>query len=156
MESSWSMDRNEWYRAGEDIRDQVQQAVESGNFTNLGKNIGDTVNETINRTMREVGRTVGTVGESVNRAVNDVGNGIGRAVETVGESIGHAAGSMGGNGGSGGAGGFSGNVGYGAPVSPYVSSPLYKRPNVRPEPDCSRVRRKARCPAWCAWERDMV
>ncbi len=142
------MDRNEWYRAGEDIRDQVQQAVDTGDFTNLGKNIGDTVNETINRTMREVGRTVGTVGESVNRAVNDVGNGIGRAVETVGESIGHAAGGIGGNGGHGGSGGngghggsggngghggSGGNVGYGAPVSPYASNPLYKRPNARPD-----------------------
>lgn len=133
------MDRNEWYRAGEDIRDQVQQAVDTGDFTNLGRNIGDTVNETINRTMREVGRTVGTVGESVNRAVNDVGNGIGRAVETVGESIGHAAGGIGGNGGHGGSGGngghggSGGNVGYGAPVSPYASNPLYKRPNARPD-----------------------
>ncbi len=102
MESSWNMDRNEWYRAGEDIRDQVQQAVDTGNFTNLGKNISNTVNETINRTMQEVNRTVGTVGESVNRAVNDVGNGIGRTMETVGENI-----------------------------SPYASNPLYKRPNAR-------------------------
>ncbi len=136
------MDKNEWYRAGEDIRDQVQQAVDTGNFTNLGKNIGDTVNDTINRTMREVGRTVGTVGESVNRAVNDVGNGIGRAVETVGESIGHAAGGFGGNPGRNAQGGFGGNAGYGAPggwgqnagsapVSPYAASPLYKRPNRR-------------------------
>ena len=114
------MDKNEWYRAGEDIRDQVQQAVESGDFTNLGKNIGDTVNETINRTMREVNRTVGTVGESVNRAVNDVGNGIGRAVDTMGESISHAAGGSGGSAGR-------------APVSPYASSPLYRRPNTRPD-----------------------
>ena len=96
------MDRNEWYRAGEDIRDQVQQAVDTGNFTNLGKNISNTVNETINRTMQEVNRTVGTVGESVNRAVNDVGNGIGRTMETVSENI-----------------------------SPYASNPLYKRPNAR-------------------------
>ncbi len=124
------MDRNEWYRAGEDIRDQVQQAVDTGNFTNLGKNIGDTVNETINRTMREVGRTVGTVGESVNRAVNDVGNGIGRAVESVGESISHASG------GRGAAGGFGGNGGWGAghaPASPYANLPQYRRPNARPD-----------------------
>lgn len=113
------MDRNEWYRAGEDIRDQVQQAVDTGNFTNLGKNIGNTVNETINRTMQEVNRTVGTVGESVNRAVNDVGNGIGHAVETVGESITHAAG------------GFGGNQGRNAQISPYASNPLYKRPDAR-------------------------
>ncbi|MDE7358887.1 MAG: 5-bromo-4-chloroindolyl phosphate hydrolysis family protein [Lachnospiraceae bacterium] len=126
------MDRNEWYRAGEDIRDQVQQAVESGNFTNLGKNIGDTVNETINRTMREVNRTVGTVGESVNRAVNDVGNGIGHTVETVSENISRAAGGMGGNGGRGAAGGMGGSAGH-AQISPYASSPRYKRPNARPD-----------------------
>ncbi len=136
------MDKNEWYRAGEDIRDQVQQAVDTGNFTNLGKNIGETVNETINRTMREVNRTVGTVGESVNRAVNDVGNGIGRTVETVSESISRAAGGLGQNADHGAAGGFGGNAGHGtsggwgqnagrAQISPYASNPLYKRPNAR-------------------------
>ena len=126
------MDRNEWYRAGEDIREQVQQAVDTGNFTDFGKNIGDTVNETINRTMREVGRTVGTVGESVNRAVNDVGNGIGRAVESVGESISQASGVLGKSAGYGAPGGFGGSAGQ-APVSPYAASPLYKRPNKRPD-----------------------
>lgn len=111
------MDRNEWYRTGENIRDQVQQAVETGNFTNLGKNIGDTVNATLNSTVREVNRTVGTVGESVNRAVNSVGDSIGRAMETMGESIGSTAGG----------GGSTGR----AQVSPYASSPLYRKPNTR-------------------------
>ena len=77
------MDRNEWYRTGENIRDQVQQAVETGNFTNLGKNIGDTVNETLNHTVREMNRTVGTVGESVNRVVSEVGDSINRTVNDV-------------------------------------------------------------------------
>lgn len=124
------MDRNEWYRTGENIRDQVQQAVETGNFTNLGKNIGDTVNATLNSTVREVNRTVGTVGESVNRAVNSVGDSIGRAMETMGESIGSTAGGLGGNAGYGAAGGLNGNAGR-APVNPYASSPLYKKPNTR-------------------------
>lgn len=114
------MDRNKWYRAAEDIQDQVQQAVDLGNFTNLGKNIGNTVNESINRTVQEVNRTVETVGESVNRAVSDVGNGIGRAVGTIGGSIGHMSGGTVGSAGS-------------APVSPYASSPLYRRPNTRPD-----------------------
>ncbi len=114
------MDRNKWYRAAEDIQDQVQQAVDLGNFTNLGKNIGNTVNESINRTVQEVNRTVETVGESVNRAVSDVGNGIGRAVGTIGGSIGHTSGGTAGSAGS-------------APVSPYASSPLYRRPNTRPD-----------------------
>ncbi len=124
------MDRNEWYRAGEDIRDQVQQAVDTGNFTNLGKNIGNTVNETINRTMQEVNRTVGTVGESVNRAVNDVGNGIGRAVETVGENISRVAGNQSQNAGHGAARDLGGSAGN-AQISPYASNPLYKRPDAR-------------------------
>lgn len=81
------MDKNEWYRAGEDIRDQVQQAVESGNFTDLGKNIGDTVNDTLNRTVREMNRTVGTVGDSLNRAVNEVGRSFGQIMPGSNGSI---------------------------------------------------------------------
>lgn len=122
------MDRNEWYRAGEDIRDQVQQAVDSGNFTDLGKNIGNTVNNTINHTVREVNRTVGTVGESVNRTMEMVGDSVGRTVETVSESISRAMGGVSGNPGHGTAGGWGTER---AQVSPYASSPLYKRPNAR-------------------------
>lgn len=115
------MDRNEWYRAGEEIRDQVQQAVDSGNFTNLGKNIGNTVNETINRTMQEVNRTVGTVGDSVNRTVGAVGEGVNRVVNNVGNSISRAA-----------TGGYGGNA-YMQRQSPYAHLPQYKHPNVRPD-----------------------
>lgn len=130
------MDKNEWYRAGEEIRDQVQQAVDTGNFTNLGKNIGNTVNEAINRTMQEVNRTVGTVGDSVNRTVGAVGEGVNRVVNSVGDGISRAAaGGLGGNVRSGGTGGYGGTGGWGgnAQVSPYASSPLYKHPNVRPD-----------------------
>ena len=95
------MDKNEWYRAGEDIRDQVQRAVESGDFTDLGKNIGSTVNDTINRTVgvvgESVGRTAGTVGEGVGRTVGAVGEGVGRAVEAVGESVGRTVEAVGGS-----------------------------------------------------------
>ncbi len=101
------MDRNEWYRAGENIRDQVQQAVETGNFANLGKNIGDTVNETLNSTVREVNRTVETVGEGVNRVVNGVGDSINRTVNDVTQSLVHK--------------------------SPYENRPQYRRPNSRPD-----------------------
>lgn len=118
------MDRNEWYRAGEEIRDQVQQAVDTGNFTNLGKNIGDTVNETINRTMQEVNRTVGTVGESVNRTVGAVGEGVNRVVNNVGNGISRAAGGLGG--------GNAGNT-YMQRQTPYTHLPQYRKPNTRPD-----------------------
>lgn len=117
------MDKNEWYRAGEEIRDQVQRAVDSGDFTNLGRNIGNTVNETINRTMQEVNRTVGTVGESVNRTVGAVGEGVNRVVNNVGNGISRAAGSMGRGAGA-------------APMPPqtsYAHLPQYRRPNTLPD-----------------------
>lgn len=117
------MDRNEWYRAGEEIRDQVQKAVDTGDFTNLGKNIGNTVNETINRTMQEVNRTVGTVGDSVNRTVGAVGEGVNRVVNNMGNGISRAAGNMGRG---------AGNA-YMQPQSPYAHMPQYRRPNVRPD-----------------------
>lgn len=107
------MDRNEWYRTGENIRDQVQKAVETGNFTNLGKNIGDTVNETLNHTVREMNRTVETVGESVNRTVGAVGDSISRAVNDVAQ-------------------GFVNNT-PGKPVNTYENRPEYRRPNERPD-----------------------
>lgn len=105
------MDRNEWYRTGENIRDQVQKAVETGNFTDLGKNIGDTVNETLNHTVREMNRTVGTVGESVNRVVSGVGDSINRAVNDVTQ-------------------GFVQNT-PDRPAGTYVNRPEYRRPNAR-------------------------
>lgn len=105
------MDRNEWYRTGEDIRDQVQRAVETGNFTNLGKNISDTVNETLNHTVREMNRTVGTVGESVNRTVEVVGDSISRAVNDVTQ-------------------GFAPKAPDSAAIS-YANRREYRRPNAR-------------------------
>lgn len=117
------MDRNEWYRAGEDIRDQVQKAVDTGDFTNLGRNIGNTVNETLNHTVRELNRTVETVGNSVNQTVGAVGEGVNRAVNNVGNGISRAV----------------GNVGRGAGTAPlppqgsYAHLPQYRRPNTRPD-----------------------
>lgn len=124
------MDKNEWYRAGEEIRDQVQQAVDTGNFTNLGKNIGNTVNETISRTMQEVNRTVGTVGDSVNRTVGAVGESVNRVVNNVGNGISRAA--AGGFGGGNAGGGAGGNA-YMQRQTPYAHLPQYRHPNVRPD-----------------------
>jgi len=70
------MDRNEWYRVGEDIRDQVQRAVEKNDFADLGKTIGDTVNRAVGEVSHNLNRTVETVGDVVNQAVNEVNNGI--------------------------------------------------------------------------------
>ena len=119
------MDRNEWYRAGEDIRNQVQQAVDSGNFTDLGKNIGNTVNDTLNRTVREMNRTVGTVGDSVNRTVGIVGDSLSRTVNDVSRSFGQMMPGSNGMSGSNGMPGGNGSI--------YANRPQYRRPNTRPD-----------------------
>lgn len=54
------MSRNEWYQIGEEIKKQVQQAIDANDFTQLSKTIGETV-----------GQAVGDVGKSINDAVND-------------------------------------------------------------------------------------
>lgn len=57
------MNKNEWYQIGEDIKKQVQEAIDSNNFSELSKTISETV-----------GQAVGDVGKSINGAINDVVN----------------------------------------------------------------------------------
>lgn len=68
------MDKNEWSRVGEEIKDQVQASIDSGDFSQLGRSISDSVN----RAMKEMRSDIGN---SVNRAVQDVANSISDAVE---------------------------------------------------------------------------
>ena len=57
------MNKNEWYQVGEDIKKQVQDAIDSNDFSELSKTIGETV-----------GQAMGDVGKSINGAINDVVN----------------------------------------------------------------------------------
>lgn len=62
------MDKNEWYRVGEEIRDQVQSAIDSGNFSQLGKNIGESVNRAVDDMSSSLNRAVGDMSNSINHA----------------------------------------------------------------------------------------
>ena len=46
------MAKNDWYEAGDQIRKIVQDAVESGDYTQLGNTIGGVVNEASPRPVR--------------------------------------------------------------------------------------------------------
>lgn len=130
------MDRNEWYRAGEDIQDQVQRAVESGDFTDLGKNIGNTVNETLNHTVREMNRTVGTVGESVNRTVEIVGDSISARSMMWRRAL--------------------RNSRFKSRQIPMPIFPSTGVPTRGLTPDCFSARRRELCPVGCIWELAMA
>lgn len=68
---------NKWNQIGEEIRDSVMRAVESGDFTGLSQSVGDMINETAN---------------SISRGMDQVGKEIERQAKMRGASISDAAG----------------------------------------------------------------
>ncbi|MCI5828753.1 MAG: hypothetical protein MR020_11120, partial [Lachnospiraceae bacterium] len=68
---------NKWNQIGEEIRDSVMRAVESGDFTGLSQSVGDAINETAN---------------SISRSMDQVGKEIERQAKARGANISNAAG----------------------------------------------------------------
>lgn len=62
------MNKGEWQQIGEDIRRQVQHAIDTNNFTELSKTIGETVGQAV----EDVGKSINGIGKSLNDAVSDV------------------------------------------------------------------------------------
>lgn len=61
------MNKNEWYQVGEDIKKQVQHAIDTNDFSELSKSIGETVNHAAN----DVGKSLNDVGKSINDIVSE-------------------------------------------------------------------------------------
>ena len=64
------MNKNEWEQMGEDIRRQVQSAIDSNDFSELSKTISNTVSQAVN-----------DVAKSLNGAFNDVMNGAKESIQ---------------------------------------------------------------------------
>lgn len=68
------MKKNEWQQIGEDIKKQVQHAIDTNDFTELSKNIGETVSfaaSDVGKTLTDVGKGINDIGKSLNDAVSD-------------------------------------------------------------------------------------
>ena len=68
------MNKNEWYKIGEDIKKQVQHAIDTNDFSQLSKNIGETVNLAANdveKSLNDVGKSINDISKSLNDVVND-------------------------------------------------------------------------------------
>lgn len=68
------MNKNEWYQIGEDIKKQVQHAIDTNDFSELSKSIGETVNlaaSDVSKSLNDVGKSINDIGKSINDAVND-------------------------------------------------------------------------------------
>lgn len=78
---------NKWNQIGEEIRDSVMRAVESGDFTGLSQSVGDAINETAN---------------SISRSMDQVGKELERQAKAHGANFSNAAGVWSANGSTGG------------------------------------------------------
>lgn len=140
------MNNEEWQQIGEDIKKQVQDAIDAGDFSKLSKTIGDTVGLAIDGMGKTINEAVGDMGRSLNEAVNDVGKGINEAVGSVGKSLNGARDEV----GRGFHGGFPGAAGNGrsgrdgAPGQPGIGFGAFgkaepdrqirrMKPNLRPD-----------------------
>ena len=68
------MNKNEWQQIGEDIRKQVQHAIDTNDFSQLSKSIGETVNiaaSDVGKSLNDVGKSINDIGKSLNDVVND-------------------------------------------------------------------------------------
>ena len=68
------MNKNEWYQIGEEIKKQVQQAIDTNDFSELSKTIGETVGQAVgdvSKSINDVGKSINDMGKSINDAVND-------------------------------------------------------------------------------------
>ncbi len=88
------MNNNEWQQVGEDIRRQVQDAIDSNDFSRLSKTIGDTVGRAIDGVGQNLNSAVGCMGKSFNDAVGEVGKSLNDAVDEVGRNLNGAADGM--------------------------------------------------------------
>lgn len=68
------MNKNEWQQIGEDIKKQVQHAIDTNDFSHLSKSISETVNiaaNDVSKSLNDVGKSINDIGKSLNDAVND-------------------------------------------------------------------------------------
>jgi len=109
------MNNNDWYQVGEEIKRQVQNAIDTNDFSELSKNISETV-----------GQVVGDVGKGLNdvsKSLNDIGKNLNNVVNETADSF-----KKGMQQAAGGAVTTRQKSEQGSRRAPYV------RPNLRPDP----------------------
>ncbi len=68
------MNNNDWYQVGEEIKRQVQNAIDTNDFTELSKNISETVGQVVgdvSKGLNDVGKSLNDIGKNLNTVVND-------------------------------------------------------------------------------------
>lgn len=80
------MNKNEWYQVGEDIKKQVQQAIDTNDFSELSKSIGETVGLAVgdvSKSLSDVSKGLNDIGKSINDVVNDAAGSFQQGISKV-------------------------------------------------------------------------
>ena len=67
------MNRQDFSELGEEIKNLVQDAIDSQNFDQLSRTIGDVINQTLNDVGQTFNATVNQVGKNINDTIGHVG-----------------------------------------------------------------------------------
>ena len=114
------MNNKEWQQIGEDIRRQVQDAIDANDFSKLSRDIGETVSQAVGGAGKNLNNVVGSMGKSLNDAVGEVGKSINEAVDEVGRSLNGAANEV--------------RAGFASSSQNSVrNTPRHMKPNLRPD-----------------------
>ena len=80
------MNKNEWYQVGEDIKKQVQQAIDTNDFSELSKSIGETVGLAVgdvSKSLSDVSKGLNDIGKSINDVVNEAAGSFQKGMDKV-------------------------------------------------------------------------
>ena len=78
------MNNNDWYQVGEEIKRQVQNAIDTNNFNELSKNIGETVGQAlgdVGKGLNEVSKSINDIGKNINSVVTDTTDSIKKGIQ---------------------------------------------------------------------------
>lgn len=67
------MNKNEWHKVGEDIRKQVQHAIDVNDFSQLSKEITKTINLATTDVEKEITKSINFATTDVNKEIREVG-----------------------------------------------------------------------------------
>jgi len=84
------MNKNEWYQVGEDIKKQVQQAIDTNDFSELSKSIGETVGLAVgdvSKSLNDVSKGLNNIGKSINDAMNEASGSFQQGVKQASVNI---------------------------------------------------------------------
>ena len=84
------MNKNEWYQVGEDIKKQVQQAIDTNDFTELSKSIGETVGLAmgdVSKSLNDVSKGLNNIGKSINEAMNEASDSFQQGMQQASANI---------------------------------------------------------------------